>query len=55
MRLHAKISNNSIIYDKLGENRFKIEINALYKILTNKIGSILEIKLENDEELRIEW
>ena len=42
------------IYDKLGDNRLTIEMSIVYKMQINKSKSVLEIKIDNEEEIRIE-
>ena len=55
----AKINYNEkehklTIYDTLREDTIIVELDMAYRILTNKKGTILEIRIDNDEIIKLQ-
>lgn len=47
-------ANMLTIYDKIREDIIKIDMNMVYQVLVNKEHTVLEIRVDNEEILRLE-
>lgn len=51
---YSKVTGTMQIFDKISQDSIKIETFMAYQILLSEDKRILEIKLDNEEDIRIE-